>query len=514
MSSPTRSAETIATPSVRSWRRVTAVSSAFALVATGAIALAVGQSGAQLGTDHVTNTGFRDGLQSWDRTVDGQRLDRVRPGYSGSAYAARVRPTGERSTVVLDDKPNSVVDAARGQTFVARAYVRTNGPSVAAALTLKEKSSGRPAGMDADRTVLRDRGWQKLRVRYTVVVAGSGLDLTVRGIDLGPRQDLLVDRVTVRKVVKRTTGGTSAGSALPPICGTWVLQQASSVAELDRVRGDLRDALATPGVRGLSVRAPWDAIDGGLGVFNEALKIARAAGKPLSIRVMAGRHTPSRVFNAGAYSYVDSKGERIPKPFSDNGQAGNPVFEREYEDMVASLAGWSQANGVRLVHLSWYGHLWAEIDNGTEIQQSRGYSLNAWATGHLRLLDIGLKYAQRGLTVEYPMSGYWGGGGSAAARFFDRIITAAGQWSPRVILQGNAHGKFNYNPVGTRPIYHGLQMFDGGQYNWASAYSFAKSAESTYLEVYGSSFQGRGSGALAAEAEKFSARFNASCQYR
>jgi hypothetical protein len=490
------------------------VTTAFAVGAAGVLVVVVGSSGAQLGSDHVDNTGFRKGLHSWDRTVAGQRVDRVTPGYDGSRYAARLRTVGGRGSVVLDDQPNSVRGVERSQTFVARAYVRTTEPSVSAALRVRELSSGVSIGSGVDTTRLRDRGWDVLRVRYTTKSAGSALDLTVRGADLGRRQDLLVDRVTIRKVVKQTRQTSASGTALPPVCGTWVLQQASSAAELDRMRGDLRAALATPGVRGLSVRAPWNAIDGNLGVFNEALDIARAAGKPLSIRVMAGRHTPARVFQAGAYSYVDSRGERIPKPFSDNGSAGNPVFEREYEQMVAGLAGWSRSHGVRLLHLSWYGHLWAEIDNGEEIQRSRGYSLDAWATGHLRLLDIGMKYAKDGLSVEYPMSGYWGGGGSAAGRFFDRITTSAGQWTPRVFLQGNAHGKYNYDPVGSRPIYHGLQMFDGGQYDWASAYAFAKTAKSTYLEVYSSSFQGPRADELASEARSFSSRFDASCQHR
>lgn len=506
MKSPTRSSG--------HGRQIAAVTTAFALVAAGVLVVIVGSSGADLGEDHVDNTGFRQGLHSWDRTVAGQRLDRVSPGYDGSQYAARLRTADGPGSVVLDDVPNSVQDAAQSRTFVARAYVRTTEPNVTAALSVTEMTNGQSVGTDTDQTRLVDRGWQKLRVRYTIDTAGSALDLKVHGVDLRGAQDLLVDRVTIRKVISKSREEPSSSSALPPVCGTWVLQQASSAAELDRMRSDLRAALATPGVRGLSVRAPWDAIDGNLGVFNEALEIARAAGKPLSIRVMAGRHTPARVFQAGAYSYVDSGGERIPKPFSDSGTAGNPVFEREYEQMVSELAAWSQSHDVRLLHLSWYGHLWAEIDNGEEIQNSRGYSLDAWATGHLRLLDIGIKYAKDGLSIEYPMSGYWGGGGSAAARFFDRITNSAGEWSPRVFLQGNAHGKYNYDPVGSRPIYHGLQMFDGGQYDWASAYSYAKSIESTYLEVYSSSFVGPRADALAAEAQSFGSRFDASCQYR
>lgn len=298
---------------------------------------------------------------------------------------------------------------------------------------------------------------------------------------------------------------------MPPVCGTWVLQQVSSVAELDRMRPQLEKALQTPGTQGLSIRAPWNSIDGDLAIFNRAREIAAAAGKPLSVRVMAGRHTPARIFDAGAYFYVNARGERIPKPFSDSGQAGNPVFEREYEQLVTDLAGWSRANGVRLLHLPWYGHLWAEIDNGTEIQASQGYSLDAWTAGHLRLLDIGIAASNSTLSVEFPMSGFWGSGGSAASKFFDRIVSSTGNWSPRVFLQGNALGKYPFSPTGGRPIYSGGQMYDGSQYDWSAVYADALTRNTMYIEVYTSSFTTDSNGSLATTIKSFASTFDGLC---
>jgi hypothetical protein len=304
----------------------------------------------------------------------------------------------------------------------------------------------------------------------------------------------------------------SAVEPLPPVCGTWVLQQVSSVADLDRMRPQLDAALATPGVRGLSVRAGWNAVDGDLSIFDRAYEISQAAGKDLSIRVMAGRFTPARVFAAGAYSYVDQKGDRVPKPFSDNGTAGNPVFELEYQKLVTTLATWSRNHGVSLLHLPWYGHLWAEIDNGAEMQATKGYSVDAWTQGHLNLLDIGLAASSSKLAVEYPMSGYWGGYTSEAKKFHDRIVATVGSWSPRIFLQGNAAGVYNFNPASGRPINDGLQMYDGGTYDWSSTYGYAASIETSYLEVYTSSFTGD-AGSLSQASRNFMTNFDASCLY-
>jgi hypothetical protein len=255
----------------------------------------------------------------------------------------------------------------------------------------------------------------------------------------------------------------------------------------------------------------WDKVDGDMSIFNQAYEIAQAAGKALSIRVMAGRDTPARVFNLGAYSYVDSAGQRIPKPFSDSGVAGNPVFEQEYRAMVSSLAAWSRGHGVRLLHLPWYGHLWAEIDNGAEIQGAQGYSEAAWAAGHLALLGIGLAESGGDLAVEYPMSGHWGNAGSQAGAFRNLILATVGQWSPRVFLQGNGLGVYNNDPSSGSAIHSGIQMYNGNQYNWETTFAYAASVQTTYVEVYTSSFAGNGDGTLAAASGVFGASFNSSC---
>jgi hypothetical protein len=288
-----------------------------------------------------------------------------------------------------------------------------------------------------------------------------------------------------------------------PGCGTWVLQEVSDKATLDRRASEIKAALRKKGVAGLSLRVPWSSIDRNFRLLNRAAKLAHSRHKKLSVRFMAGRSTPARVFREGAYYYT-SGGNKIPKPFSDAGRAGNPVFERNYKAVVQKLRVWSRGKGVKILHLPWYGYQWAEIYNGSAVQNARGYSYNAWLKGHLRLLDIGLAAGRKRRPVEFALSGDWGGNGSAAGTIADRIVNSAGAWSRRVLVQGNGLGQWN-SPATNRRVFHAKQMVDGGDYNWAEIYRTLRANDEAYAEVYLESFSGSGARALAAEARKFRA---------
>jgi hypothetical protein len=305
----------------------------------------------------------------------------------------------------------------------------------------------------------------------------------------------------------------TSGQALPPVCGTWVLQQSMSAAQLRSTREAVSTALATPQVRGFSSRAPWNAIDTDLALFEEAYRLAQAAGKQLSIRFMAGRWTPARVFDAGAYFYVNTAGERVPKPFSDTGVAGNPVFEREFEKAVARLAAWARERDVRLLHLPWYGQKWAEIDNGDEIRAARGYSLESWIAGHERLIDIARRYAGPDLSMEFAMSGHWGSDVGRQRDFFAHVLGKHREWSPYFFLQGNGLGVFNGSPT-SREIFRGMQMYGLGDYDWGAVYGALRTAGATYVEVYTPSFTLANRTALAREIAAYYAEFDGSCRWR
>jgi hypothetical protein len=304
------------------------------------------------------------------------------------------------------------------------------------------------------------------------------------------------------------TAGTAQAAAARPVdaaCGTWVLEQVASAKQLEREAGGIKAALAVPGVTGFSLRISWQLLEDDPSILDRGLALARARGKAFSIRFMAGRFTPARVYAAGAYSYVTRDGVRMPQPFSPTGQAGNPVFEREFKATVTKLAAWSRAHGVKVLHLPWYGFLWAEIYNDEEVERQRGYSWNAWLEGHKRLAQIGLNVAGKDLAVEFALSGHWGSRRSGANDVASMLIDIAGENSPKLIVQGNGMGRFNSSAT-NRPIAHAKQMYDGFDHDWASLYKILAEKNEQYLEVYTSSFSQPNRAQLAAQAKKFSDR--------
>lgn len=295
--------------------------------------------------------------------------------------------------------------------------------------------------------------------------------------------------------------GSVARRAAPPGCGTWVLQPVATDADLTRNARKIRRALSHRGVRGLSVRVPWSAIDQDFDVLNRAARLAHRRGKELSVRFLAGRATPARVFREGAHFYR-SGGARIPKPFGDGGKAGNPVFERSYAHLVSRLASWSRRHGVTVLHLPWYGYQWAEIYNGPAVRAARGYSYRAWLRGHLRLLDIGLRASGNGLAVEFALSGDWGGRTRASGRIADRVVDRVGPWSRRAIVQGNGMGRWNA-PATNRTVFHAKQMVDGGTFDWRSIYRTLRANDEAYVEAYLSSFSAPGKRQLLRQGRAF-----------
>lgn len=94
-------------------------------------------------------------------------------------------------------------------------------------------------------------------------------------------------------VSKSAAPPAAADDTASMVCGTWVLQQVSSVAELDSYAARIGAALDLPGVVGLSVRFPWRAADTDFSILDRGRQIASEHGKAFSIRFMAGRSTLS-----------------------------------------------------------------------------------------------------------------------------------------------------------------------------------------------------------------------------
>lgn len=299
------------------------------------------------------------------------------------------------------------------------------------------------------------------------------------------------------------------------VSGTWVLQQVKDTTDLGRQKPNIDAALALPGMRGYSLRCPWASIDTSLSLFDAGKALPAARGQAFSVRFMAGVHTPARIFDIGAYHYL-LDGRRCPKPFADDGTPGNPVFEREYEAATKRAAAWCRANGVKLLHLPWYGRLWAEIDAAAEtVGRAKGWSYAGWLTGHKNLVDIASRYVGDDLAIEFALSGYWGTNAKASGELVTYARAKLGaniDWSQRFYVQSNVLGGkkadgsyYNANPVGTRPVHHGLQMYGTGDYDWPVIYRKLYEQRSTYVEVYTPSFSGANRAGLAAEVKRFAA---------
>ena len=318
--------------------------------------------------------------------------------------------------------------------------------------------------------------------------------------------------------LSRAGNSEGHGSIAARISGTWVLQQVSSQIELDRLAPKtMASALTTPHIRGFSLRVPWHAIDEDFSLLDSGLTLARSHNVDYSIRFMAGRHVPERVFERGCpfYTKKDRHGreEKIPTPFEADGLP-NRVFEAEYESLVARLATWCREKDVHLLHLAWYGQDWAELNHGKEVRAAPGYSYEAWLTAHKRLIDIGLKNAGRGLAVELPFSGY-GPLTDAASEFADYIIAECGPDCDEFYCQANGWGPAGdwgaptaateaaFDEVWAKPIRREQQAIQPFDFDWPTMYANLRNNRSVYCEVYAPSFLGKRRHELAQEVRRF-----------
>lgn len=143
-----------------------------------------------------------------------------------------------------------------------------------------------------------------------------------------------------------------------------------------------------------------------------------------------------------------------------------------------------------------------------------GYSEAAWLKAHLRLIDIGLKYAGDDLAVEFPFSGH-GPLAHIVPKMADHVVRKIGSNNPVFFCQANGWGpggewgapspetEAAFDRVWQRPICRGLQMIQPQDYDWPKVFTRLYDVRATYCEVYAPSFQLRNRAALVAQVEKF-----------
>jgi hypothetical protein len=265
--------------------------------------------------------------------------------------------------------------------------------------------------------------------------------------------------------------------------------QVSSTSALHYFTPAINQAMAVPGIQGLSLRAPWTAITSNLDIYSAGLQIARADHVNLAIRFIAGEDTPSQ--DLGNSTILSGSGGRlIPLPWGSGSTptsfVPNSTFVAAYKATVDELANYARSNGIRELHLPWFSGSTAEIYLGQEIESAPGYSLQNFLDGYEQLIDVAMSVAGNGLTVELPMSGI---GTGSVVRPLEQYITSkygndpAGfiaQWND---LTGSGGGELSAPGLQT-----GRQMLGQGDFNWDDAYHTLMAEHSKTLEIYLQSF--------------------------
>jgi hypothetical protein len=296
------------------------------------------------------------------------------------------------------------------------------------------------------------------------------------------------------------------------VSGTWVLLQAGRMQEVQQSNAALSAALSTPRLRGLSLRVPWKSIDTDFALLDAGLAMARRYKLAISIRFMAGRHTPARVFEAGSPFY-QRDAEKVPLPFLPDGSP-NTFFEAEYKALVSRLAVWCRKNGSPLLHLAWYGQDGEELNHGQQVRSAAGYRYENWLRAHMRLLDIAFATADASLSTELPFSGH-GPLTDAAGRFADYVVSEIGGWNPRFYCQANGWGPRSewgvpdddteaaFDKVWKVRVCRGLQMIRPQDYDWPAVFRRLYDTRAAYCEIYAASFELQHRQQLAAEIARF-----------
>ncbi len=301
--------------------------------------------------------------------------------------------------------------------------------------------------------------------------------------------------------------------------------RASAASQLTNATGPLRQALALPGVTCFGIRVPWNILeepDGtpNLSILDQARSVVNTEGDCLTVRIMAGRHTPQRVLDSCPTMVVSAT--TIPEPFSTTGEP-NTCFVDAQESILRAVNVWGDGPGAPLgiVHTSHFAYLWAEFYDGPEIQQHAGStaaSRDALVEATTAIWSMAIDLADEfDRPHEGPLSGHGPlmsptPGQGVADRVSANVVDLIGAESPLFYVQGNGwdHDGIWGAPSQTveqqmdlaindpRPLL-GVQMIQPQQFDWPAVMAEAERHEATYGEIYRPSFvNAQGTGLAAA----------------
>jgi hypothetical protein len=282
--------------------------------------------------------------------------------------------------------------------------------------------------------------------------------------------------------------GVVAQASLPSTAtGAWAMLQVSKTTALTYFTPTINAALAIPGVKGLSLRAPWNAITSNLDIFTQGVHITQADHSQLAIRFIAGVDTPPQDLG----NSVTIAGKSAPLPWgagtTPTSFVPNTVFENAYRATVQQLGAFALANGVHVLHLSWYSGTSAEIYNGPEVVNAPGYSLQNFLTGYERLAVIGMSVAGPNLSVEFPFSGI--GTRPVVTPLETYMAATFGSFNPAVMAQWN--NLTDQLPAAVPPtngVNVSRQMMGQGDFYWTNVFLTLHTQHTQMVEIYLQSF--------------------------
>jgi hypothetical protein len=270
-------------------------------------------------------------------------------------------------------------------------------------------------------------------------------------------------------------------------CGTWAMLQVSKTSAMTFFTPSINAALAIPGVKGLSLRAPWTAITSNLTIFDMGVQLAAADHSALAIRFLAGKDTPSQFLGNSTKMGTST----IPLPWGAGSTptsfVPNTTFEAAYSATVHQLAAYALLHGIRILHLPWYSGATAEIYDGPEVVKAPGYSTANFLAGYERLMSVGLSVAGPNLAVEYPL------GGVGTAPFVKPLeaymASITGAMNPDAMVQFNDLTSAMPGPQHPATGVNMTRQMQGqGDFNWTNVYQTLHTQGSQAVEIYLQSF--------------------------
>ncbi len=202
--------------SAQRWFTLTSVALASLLAVPTAMAVSnhVGsnaKAAAPVTSDLVVNGGFEQGVTGWRTNLATQRLTSVNPGAVGDkAVKATNNVLGN---VIVNDKVNTVTHTQAKQTYDVTATVRSTGPFLSGALSIREYAGGHLVSQ-GQKAFYVNRTWEKVDLGFVTTTAGSELDLNVLSWRVPVGTGLVVDAVHMTRR-STTTPPTTPPTTVP-----------------------------------------------------------------------------------------------------------------------------------------------------------------------------------------------------------------------------------------------------------------------------------------------------------